>query len=55
MRTKRQSGVWQIAVLLVVLAATLGGCMRGAIPGLTTPDHALNTPAPLPPPGEPMR
>ena len=28
--------------------------MRGAIPGLTTPDYALNTPAPLPPPGEPL-
>ena len=54
MRTKRQSGVWQIAVLLVVVAATLGGCMRGAIPGLTTPDYALNTPAPLPPPGAPL-
>ena len=41
-----------LTLLVVVLAATsLGGCIRSAIPGLTTPDYALNTPAPLPPPG----
>jgi polysaccharide export outer membrane protein len=41
-------------VLLAALAAALGGCNRSAIPGLTTPDFALATPAPLPPPDAPM-
>ena len=36
---------------LAVVAAALQGCNRSAIPGLTTPDYALATPAPLPPPG----
>ncbi len=38
-------------VALSVVAALLGGCNRSAIPGFTTPDFALATPAPLPPPG----
>jgi polysaccharide export outer membrane protein len=42
----------RFALLLVaVVAAALAGCNRSAIPGLTTPDYALATPAPLPPPG----
>lgn len=41
----------RVALLaLIVVAAALGGCNRSAIPGLTTPDYALSTPAPLPPP-----
>jgi polysaccharide biosynthesis/export protein len=41
----------RVALLaLAVVAAALGGCNRSAIPGLTTPDYALSTPAPLPPP-----
>lgn len=44
-------GAARVAVLaLGVVAAALGGCNRSAIPGLTTPDYALSTPAPLPPP-----
>jgi polysaccharide export outer membrane protein len=44
-------GAARVAVLaLAVVAAALGGCNRSAIPGLTTPDYALSTPAPLPPP-----
>jgi polysaccharide export outer membrane protein len=35
---------------LAVVTAALGGCNMRAIPGLTTPDYALSTPAPLPPP-----
>lgn len=38
-------------LILAVVAATLGGCNKSAIPGLTTPGFALATPAPLPPPG----
>lgn len=38
-------------VALAVVAIALQGCNRSAIPGLTTPDYALGTPAPLPPPG----
>ena len=38
-------------IALMVVAAALGGCNMRAIPGLTTPDYALSTPAPLPPPG----
>jgi polysaccharide export outer membrane protein len=34
-----------------VFAGFLGGCKRSAVPGLTTPDFALSTPAPLPAPG----
>jgi len=41
----------RVALLaLAFVAAALGGCNRSAIPGLTTPDFALSTPAPLPPP-----
>jgi polysaccharide biosynthesis/export protein len=44
-------GAARVALLaLAVVAAALGGCNRSAIPGLTTPDYALSTPAPLPPP-----
>ena len=39
-------------VLLAVFAASLGGCKGSAVPGLTAPDFALSTPAPLPGPGE---
>ena len=39
-------------LLLVSLIAGLTGCKGGAVPGLTTPDFALSTPAPLPAPGE---
>lgn len=39
-------------LLLVSLIAGLTGCKGGAGPGLTTPDFALSTPAPLPAPGE---
>ena len=39
-------------LVLAVFAAGLAGCKGGAVPGLTTPDFALSTPAPLPAPGE---
>ena len=39
-------------LLLAVSAACLGGCKMRGVPGLTTPDFALSTPAPLPAPGE---
>jgi polysaccharide export outer membrane protein len=39
-------------LLLTVVAGGLAGCKASAIPGLTTPDFALSTPAPLPAPGE---
>jgi len=43
----------KIAILLVVVSAgLLAGCKGGAVPGLTTPDFALSTPAPLPAPGQ---
>jgi len=43
----------RIAILLLaVFAGLLGGCKGSAVPGLTTPDFALSTPAPLPGPGE---
>lgn len=40
-----------LAVFAASLGAMLGGCKMRAGPGLTTPDFALSTPAPLPPPG----
>ncbi len=55
-----RSGSWVIGaarlalILSLVVASALGGCNRSAIPGLTTPDFALATPAPLPPPDAPM-
>jgi len=39
---------------LAVVAAAVGGCNMRAIPGATTPDYALSTPAPLPPPPLPL-
>jgi polysaccharide export outer membrane protein len=39
-------------LLLAVFAGLLGGCKASAVPGLTAPDFALSTPAPLPAPGE---
>jgi polysaccharide biosynthesis/export protein len=48
--TRRVLAARVALVVLVVVAAVLGGCNRSAIPGLTTPDYALSTPAPLPPP-----
>lgn len=41
-----------LAVLLAVSAGALAGCKGSAVPGLTAPDFALSTPAPLPGPGE---
>jgi polysaccharide export outer membrane protein len=43
-----------LVLMLTVVAPLLGGCNMRAIPGLTTPAFALNTPAPLPPPGAPL-
>ena len=44
----------RIGLLLLIgsLMAGLAGCKGGAVPGLTAPDFALSTPAPLPGPGE---
>jgi len=43
----------RIAILLLaVFAGLLCSCKGSAVPGLTTPDFALSTPAPLPGPGE---
>lgn len=39
-------------VVLAIAAALLGGCNMSAIPGMATPELALSTPAPLPPPPE---
>jgi len=45
----------RLALLAIaVVAALLGGCNRNAIPGLTTPRYALDTPAPLTPPPGPI-
>ena len=43
-------------LLVLLVAASVGGCKMRAIPGLLTPSAALATPAPLPPPDgwEPM-
>jgi polysaccharide biosynthesis/export protein len=38
-------------VAVAVVAAGVSVCNMRAIPGLTTPDYALSTPAPLLPPG----
>ena len=43
-----------LLLVLTVVAPLIGGCNMRAIPGLTTPAFALNTPAPLPPPGAPL-
>ncbi len=43
-----------LVLLILVVAPALGGCNMRAVPGLTTPAFALNTPAPLPPPGAPL-
>src|SRR3989304_362760 len=52
MRTEQRVRAARFTLLaLTVVAAALGGCNMRAIPGLTTPDFALSTPAPLPPPG----
>ena len=48
--TQRVGGARVAVLALAVVAAALGGCNRSAIPGLTTPDYALSTPAPFPPP-----
>ena len=46
-----RGGLLRWALLLTgLVAVALGGCTATAIPGLTTPRLALNTPAPLPPP-----
>ncbi len=43
----------RLAILLLAVSATLlGGCKMRGVPGLTAPDFALSTPAPLPAPGE---
>ena len=49
--TRRVRAARVALLALAVVAAALGGCNRSAIPGLTTPDFALSTPVPLPPPG----
>jgi polysaccharide export outer membrane protein len=49
--TPRVRAAHAALLAFAVVAAVLGGCNRSAIPGLTTPDFALSTPAPLPPPG----
>ena len=41
-----------LVLLLAIFAGALAGCKGGAVPGLTAPDFALSTPAPLPAPGE---
>ncbi len=41
-----------VLLALAVSALNLTGCKRSAVPGLTAPDFALSTPAPLPAPGE---
>ena len=41
-----------LAVLAAGLCAGLGGCKMRGVPGVATPDFALSTPAPLPPPGQ---
>jgi polysaccharide export outer membrane protein len=41
-----------VCLLIAVFAVSLSGCKRSAVPGLTAPDFALSTPAPLPGPGE---
>jgi len=41
-----------LILILAVLSCGLSGCKGSAIPGLTTPDFALSTPAPLPGPGQ---
>jgi polysaccharide biosynthesis/export protein len=48
--TRRVRAARVALLALAVVAAALCGCNRSAIPGLTTPDYALSTPAPLPPP-----
>ena len=48
--TQRVGGARVALLALAVVAGALSGCNRSAIPGLTTPDYALSTPAPLPPP-----
>ena len=48
--TRRVRAARVALLALAVVAVALGGCNRSAIPGLTTPDYALSTPAPLPPP-----
>jgi polysaccharide biosynthesis/export protein len=43
----------KFAILFVAVSSgLLAGCKGSAVPGLTTPDFALSTPAPLPGPGE---
>jgi polysaccharide biosynthesis/export protein len=51
MRTEQTSpaGVPRYALIALVVTAALCDCNMRAIPGLTTPDLALATPAPLPP------
>jgi polysaccharide export outer membrane protein len=41
-------------LMLAVVAVCLGGCRLRAGPGLRGLDSALSTPAPLPPPGQPL-
>jgi polysaccharide biosynthesis/export protein len=52
MRTERtvRAGVMRYGLITLVAAAALCGCNMRGIPGLTTPELALSTPAPLPPP-----
>jgi polysaccharide export outer membrane protein len=52
MRTERTvpAGVMRYGLITLIAAAALCGCNMRGIPGLTTPELALSTPAPLPPP-----
>lgn len=44
-------GLARVILIVLLVAAAVGGCQLRAIPGLLTPNMALATPAPLPPPG----
>ena len=44
-------GLARVILIVLLVAAAVGGCQLRAIPGLLTPSMALATPAPLPPPG----
>jgi polysaccharide biosynthesis/export protein len=50
-RVLRVSALRAALLIVAVVAAAMGGCNMRSIPGLTAPDFALSTPAPLPPPG----
>jgi polysaccharide biosynthesis/export protein len=55
MRTERtvRAGVTRYGLIALIVVTALCGCTMRGIPGLTTPELALSTPAPLPPPSLP--